>query len=374
MSELRDAPLISASRLLAERGFYGIVWADADFNVTARYGKLVEFVGIDTPLVESLVPLMGLEADLAALRKKPQLVVDIPSFTIVTQQGRTPRLNMAVVWSAFDARYLVLVSLAVLRTDLEIELNQQIRARLIAEADVSAKSAQLQRANLELERTNADLEQFACIISHDLKSPMRALRFLVDDAEEQLQRGRSEAALHQLAEIRKQALRMSQMLSGLLDYASAGRQADMVETVDTHVLVSSVVSGLAREDVGVRIEGTWPVMTTLAAPLDLVLRNLIDNAIAHHDRPTGAVIVSCEPGDDHHLFSVSDDGPGIPIEAQAAIFLPYRTLSRKADRLGMGLSLITRTLDAVGGSIEVISDPLSVRGTTFRIRWPKIPS
>lgn len=370
--EPREAPLISASRLLAERAFYGIVWADQKLEVTARYGELVDFVDIGSPLTESLLPLMGLESDLRALRRKPKSLVELPSVTIVTRGGRTPRMNLAVVWSVAEGSYLVLASRANMRSDLEDELNRQIRARLIAEADLQVKSTELQRANNELERTNADLEQFASVISHDLKSPMRALRALIDDAEVELQTGRTDAARQIFSDIREQSLRMSQMLTGLLGYATAGRLADMLERVDTKRLVASVVSGLDHhEGLAVEIAGVWPEITTYSAPFDLVLRNLIDNAIAHHDRDEGRITVLGEDGKDELIVSVIDDGPGILPEHQSVIFLPYRTLSQATSRSGMGLSLLTRALDAVGGRIAVISDPHRGRGTVFRVHWPK---
>lgn len=366
-SEPREAPLISASRLLAERGFYGIVWADAQLEVTARYGELVEFVEIGAPLTASLLPLMGLEVDLRALRKKPKSLVDVPSVTIVTSSGRTPRLNIAAVWSAVESCYLVLASRAVMRTDLEVELNRQIRARLIAEADVMAKSAELQRANHELERTNTDLEQFASVISHDLKSPMRALRYLVEDAETALRRDEAANALSLLADIREQSLRMTQMLTGLLDYATAGRKADMLQEVDTRALVDTVICGLdIRDGLTLEVKGDWPTITTLAAPLDLVLRNL-----AHHDRAKGRVEIEAQDTSRGLTISVADDGPGIAREHQSVIFLPFRTLSPGSNRSGMGLALIARAVDAVGGQIAVSSDPGIGRGAIFRVHWPR---
>lgn len=374
VAELREAPLISASRLLAERGYYGIVWVDAELRVTAKYGELVGFVEIGASITASVLPLMGLEADIRMLQRKPQSVVDIPSVTIIGEQ-RTPRLNIAVIWSRAERCYLVLASRAVLRSDLEMELNRQIRARLIAEADVDAKSAQLQRANLELARTNADLEQFASVISHDLKSPMRVLRFLAEDAEAQLKRGDVAAGLGMLEAMRAQTQRMSQMLSALLDYASAGRKADTLKSVDTRELVGAVVKALPRREAFVvTVKGNWPTITTHAALLDLVLRNLIENALAHHDRASGNVDVTGEElGEELHI-SVSDDGPGIEARHHAAIFLPFRTLRSKgngSDSTGMGLPLVTRAVDAVGGHIEVLSHAPEVRGATFRVRWPK---
>lgn len=237
------APLVSASRLLAERDFYGIVWLNDELVVSGLYGRLVSFIEFGEPIEISLLPLTGLDQDILALRQT-NAILDIPSVTIITRSGRTPRLNLSVLWSPPDDCYLVLVSRAIVSPELEVELNRQIRARLIAEADVKMKSHQLQKANTDLARANADLEQFASIISHDLKSPLREMRFLADDAEEALDAGNLPTARATLNDVRAQAQRMSQMLSALLTYASVGQKSEAVEVLDTGALVASVVRHL----------------------------------------------------------------------------------------------------------------------------------
>jgi signal transduction histidine kinase len=368
LTRVRDAPLVSASRLLAERGFYGIIWVNGELTVSARYGDLVGFVTVDAPLTESVLPFAGLEHDLFALVNNPSSVLDVPSVTIFTKRERTPRLNLTAVWSQAEQSILVLVSRAVLSTDLEVELNRQIRARLMAEADVVAKSVELQRAN-------GDLQQFASVISHDLKAPMRELRFLADDADALLAAGDIDKARQTLLAMRQQSHRMSDMMTSLLGYVTAAQKSEALEVIDTGALVATIVESLPRPTgMTIRVEGTWPRMMTLAALLDLVLRNLIDNAISHHDKDSGTISVAIIEDGEALNISVIDDGPGIPPEHQAAIFLPFRTLAAANTDVvggGMGLAIVSRALSTIGGSIHVISDAPKTRGTSFRIRWPK---
>jgi signal transduction histidine kinase len=371
--ELPDAPLISATRLLAERNFYGIVWLDTDLVVQGLYGPLVSFVEFGAPVGASILPFIGLETEIISLRRT-HAVFDIPSVTIITQEGRTPRLNLAAFWSEAESCYLVLVSRAIVSSDLEIELNRQIRARLIAETDVKLKSRQLEKANADLERANADLEQFASIISHDLKAPLREMRYLAKDAEAALAAGDLSQTRQGLSDMRAQSQRMAQMLSTLLAYASVGQKSDAVELVDTEALVAAVVRHLpCPPGIKVEISGIWPRLMTATAPLDLVLRNLIDNAISHHDRDVGTVTVTAKDLCDGLILTIADDGPGIFLRDQQAIFLPFRTLVTRADgNGGMGLPLVRRTLASVGGRIDVMSDAPRLRGTTFTVYWPKI--
>ena len=166
---------------------------------------------------------------------------------------------------------------------------------------------------------------------------------------------------------------MTAMLSSLLDYASIMRKSDAIARVDTAMLVRTIISSLdVPAGMSMSVAGHWPVVNTMAAPLDLVLRNLIDNAVKHHDRPTGHIEVGAVL-DIHALtITVIDDGPGIPPEHRDVAFLPFRKLHSNGDKTGqgMGLALVRRTVEAAGGGIRVDSPAPAARGTTFTVRWP----
>lgn len=355
------APLVAVGQLLAERGMYGLVWFGDDFVVQATFGRLVAFAAVGEPLLDTLFALVGLEADILALKTQPAGdILDLPDVTLVTPEGRRPRFNLSVFWSATEQAFVVLVARTGARSELEIELTRQMRARLMAEAEVSAKSRALEKANAELARANSDLESFASIISHDLQSPMRALRYMVDDLEMKLSTagGPNRPDLtEQLDALRAQSRRMTGMLRALLDYSSVTRKADAIEAVDTSALIDSIVTTMALPPrFGIDVAGQWPVIETLAAPLDLVLRNLIDNAVKHHDRDTGHVRISVEASEMWLTIFVNDDGPGIAPEHREAVFLPFRRLSglRETPGEGMGLALVRRTVEGVGGAFRSI--------------------
>ncbi len=369
------APLLAAGILLAKRGIYGVVWFGEDMFVTARFGPLVEFVEIGTPVGDSVLALVGLEPELVRIRSEPGAVIDLPSVSIVsTSDTATPRANLTVIWAQEQKSYLLLVGRSSSRSDLEVELSRQMRARLIAEAAVTAKSKELARVNTDLERANSDLEAYASIISHDLKAPMRAFRYMVDDLEAELATGASATVQSKLSALREQSKRMSGMLTALLDYSSVTAKSDMLAETDTHALVTAIVASMPRPPhFKIAISGDWPRMTTLAAPLDLVLRNLVDNAIKHHDDDTGSVTIAACDRHEVLLIEVADDGPGIRPEHQTAVFLPFLKLERSGstDGHGMGLALVRRTVEGVGGSLTLSSSAPEVRGAIFTIFWPK---
>jgi signal transduction histidine kinase len=356
-----------AGELLGSRGVFGLVWLDKSLTVHSRFGTLVDFIAVGKPATRSLTPLIGLEADVSGL--KPGQVLRIPSVAIVTEHGTGPRLNLVFYAFAEEERILLVVSPAEMDTSLAIELSRQIRGRLMAESEAAAKSQELAHTNADLQIANCKLEQFAAIVTHDLKAPMRALGFLADEIEGALLASDAASARERLAELRNQARRVSGMLTALLHYSSAGLSGALIESVDTRELVDEIVRSLPHGNVKVTLQGVWPRIETLAAPLGLTLRNLIDNSIKHHDRKEGHLLVTCVEAGDALEIALADDGPGIAPEHHETMFLPFRTLGSAGE--GMGLAIVQKMLDAVGGTIRLQSDAPRQRGATFTIRWPK---
>jgi len=361
---------LQAGGLLASRGLYGFVWLDEDLIVRQRFGNVVDFVETGVPVTQSVPPLIGLEEEIKALKGVPNNELRLPNVSIVTTEAAEPRLNMLFYsFAELGDYYLMVVSRSGVDPNLEVEFSRQIRARLMAEAEAFAKSKELARANADLKVLNGNLEQFAAIVTHDLKAPMRAVRYLVDEIETAVGANDGDAAHTKLQELRRQTTRLSSMLSALLHYSSAGLSQQPIETVDTRALVTEIVRSLPHRGIEVDIRGTWPTLDTLLTPLDLTLRNLIDNTVKHHDRDTGNLVIACADAGSAIEITVADDGPGIAPEHHASVFLPYRTLTDGGE--GMGLAIVQKMVDAAGGAITLASNPTEGRGTTFRIRWPK---
>ena len=110
-------------------------------------------------------------------------------------------------------------------------------------------------------------------------------------------------------------------------------------------------------------------------PLSTVLRNLLGNAVKHHDRDEGLIRVAAHPDGNHMLITVTDDGPGVPPQASRRIFQLFQTLSssRRAETSGIGLALCKRMTETHGGHIDVVSPVALGRGAQFRVWWPMYP-
>jgi len=228
-----------------------------------------------------------------------------------------------------------------------------------------------ERAGAELARRNAELKQFVYVASHDLKSPLRGIRVLAEWISEDSGESLSEESRNDLNLLHARLVHMERLLDDLLAYSRAGRSSQTIEPVDCRQLVDDIVQLLPIPDgFEINVSDELPQFQATRVPLELVFRNLIANAVRHHDRPGGRIDIDCSRVGEFYEFTVSDDGPGIPREHHERIFEMFQQLNPQEDDegTGMGLALVRKLTERHGGRISVESD--AGRGTTFRVRWP----
>lgn len=248
-------------------------------------------------------------------------------------------------------------------------INDRKRLELQNEESLCA----LEKAKLALETRNGELDQFVYAASHDLKAPLRGITNLSEWLEEDLSGQLSEENQQQLVLLRQRAKRMENLIDGLLKYSRIGREQVNPELVDTYSLLLELVDSLSPTDgLDIQICKTFPTIMVKKIFLGQVFSNLIDNAIKHHDRESGTVRVDWENQEQHYLFSVTDDGPGIPIAFQDRIFTIFQTLggSGSAESTGIGLALIKKIVENEGGTLRLYSN--GDRGSRFEFTWPKL--
>ncbi|MDX1501991.1 MAG: ATP-binding protein [Thermoanaerobaculia bacterium] len=239
---------------------------------------------------------------------------------------------------------------------------------------VARDVTETKRAREELARSNADLEQFAFVASHDLRAPLRSIAHLTRFIESDLGAAVAESTRKHLRELRRRALLMRALIDDLLVFSRAGRERDELAEIDLDKLVESTVFLLDPPD-GFRVEteGELPVIVAPRGPLEQVVRNLIDNAVKHHDREKGRISVSARETEEQWEIAIADDGPGIPEERRAEVLEPRPAVPGEdrdpTDEVGMGLPVIRRVVERCGGRVEIDARP--GRGTTVRSIWPK---
>jgi len=221
----------------------------------------------------------------------------------------------------------------------------------------------------ELRRSNAELERFAYVVSHDLQAPLRAVGNLANWIEEDLPADSSEEVEGHLSELVRRVDGLQELIRELLRYSRAGDEDGQVEVVDTGQLIWKVV-GLLGPPAGfqVAVDEEMPTLQTVRAPLEQVFRNLLANAIEHHDRETGRIEVSAVAHGKSWCFRVTDDGPGIPEELHDDVFRMFESQGSTGGS-GIGMSLVRRAVESRGG--EVWIEPSDGRGTTVVFTWPR---
>jgi PAS domain S-box-containing protein len=224
---------------------------------------------------------------------------------------------------------------------------------------------------VELQRSNRELDRFAYVASHDLKAPLRAIdnlsKWIETDAADVL----PDPSREHLNKLRGRVHRMERLLDDLLAFSRAGRIQHVAERVDGSLLVRNVFELLAPPPEFRLLADDLPVLETQRVPLETVMRNLIGNAIKHHHKADGCISVTAEDLGDLVEFRVSDDGPGIAPAFHERIFELFQTLQPR-DQLegsGMGLAIVKKTVESMGGTITVESE--AGQGAAFRFTWPK---
>jgi PAS domain S-box-containing protein len=232
---------------------------------------------------------------------------------------------------------------------------------------------QLESKQAELVRSNKDLEQFAYVASHDLKAPLRAIDVLVQWLREDLADYEGGDVHENLDLLGQRTRRLGRLLDDLLEYSRVGRKIGSLLRIDTNTMVNDMVEMMAPpEGITVRIDGTLPTFTTYSTPFEQVMRNLISNAIKHHPGPTGEITVGFEQSDEYFVFSVSDDGTGIPQEYAERVFQMFQTLKPRdeVEGSGMGLAIVSRIVEWQGGRVWFEPGP-NGKGTTFKFQWKR---
>ena len=240
-------------------------------------------------------------------------------------------------------------------------------------SSLQASEASLARANLGLRHANEDLTSFVHVASHDLKSPLLTVARLADWAVEAIEDGKPDTACEHLELLGQRVTRMETLLADLRQYATLGRKAARVETVDSWTLIERTFQWHeGSQQARLQLAGERSRMTTQVAPLEVVLRNLIGNCIKHRSDTEPTIVVTTTPhaNGESITLAVADDGPGIAPEFHESVFEPFRTLQSRdtTEGSGLGLAIVKRTVEQHGGTIQLVSD--GATGTTFTLTWP----
>lgn len=255
----------------------------------------------------------------------------------------------------------------------DITESKKTEQALRSRADELARlTSVLAQTTASLEKRNAELDQFAYIVSHDLKAPLRAIANLSQWLEEDLKAHLKDETRHQMDLLRGRVYRMEALINGLLHYSRSCRVQTELEAVDVEALLEGVIDSLAPPpEFAVTVMPGMPTLITEQLPLEQVFANLISNGIKHNSRRDGQIVISVTEKTDFYEFAVADNGPGIAPEFHEKVFVMFQTLEPrdKVENTGVGLAIVKKIIDDKGGTISLESE--QGQGATFRFTWPK---
>jgi PAS domain S-box-containing protein len=243
-----------------------------------------------------------------------------------------------------------------------------VRGIVINSRDINERQLMEERLRV----SNRELDAFATIVSHDLRTPLSVI-----EGYAQLMRADSTTEEERevyLKSIIAAARRMDELTESLLEYAQAGKAAGDAVRVDPMEVIADVLSELsdliAEKDIDVVLAEEFPVIRVDPIKFRQVFTNLVNNAVKYAgDDPRPRIEVGAGRDGAEVVFHVRDNGEGLDPESREEVFLPFRRLGTpKTPGVGIGLFTVKRTVEAWGGRVWVESEP--GRGTTFFFTAP----
>jgi signal transduction histidine kinase len=232
----------------------------------------------------------------------------------------------------------------------------------------------IQDRTSELQNINTELKDFAYIVSHDLKAPLRGISQLSEwirtDIEDKLESENIEMFDLLQSRIKK----MYTLIDGVLDYSRVGRIEEQAEAIDLNKLIQEIFDLVKDErNSEIKINHVLPVIKADKTRISQIYQNLISNAFKYNDKKEVLLNVGYTEDSDYHYFSVEDNGVGIDEKYFKKIFNIFQTIDgNNEDSSGIGLSIAKKIVEFYGGSISLESEISKGSKFSFSISKSKV--
>ncbi|UTW64539.1 HAMP domain-containing histidine kinase [bacterium SCSIO 12741] len=237
---------------------------------------------------------------------------------------------------------------------------------------LAKKNIKLEELNQALADKNAQLDQFAHVVSHDLKSPLTSIVGLLELIENGNRDELSDGVMELFELVKQQSQRMGDLISGILDYSRADRVNEDITEFNLRDLIDEIMLSLSKpRSFQVILPDYYPDLKCSYIQLGQILTNLLSNAIKYHDKSFGKIELIVQPVDSQVLkMAVSDDGPGIPEMYHEKLFTLFETAnqSNRTDSTGVGLAIVKKLVEKAGGEVGLNSKV--GHGSEFWFTWP----
>jgi PAS domain S-box-containing protein len=239
--------------------------------------------------------------------------------------------------------------------------------------DLQAAHHNVEATATKLQEVNQELEDFAYVVSHDLKAPLRAITQLAGWISTDYADALDAEGQEMLDLLMARTRHMHDLIDGILQYSRVGRLTEEVSSVNLDQLVQETVEMLAPpEHVHIAVKDGLPTVLGERTRLGQVFQNLLSNAVKFMDKPEGQVSIGCVDEGTHWRFSVADNGPGIEEKHYPKVFQMFQTLAPRdqVESTGIGLALVKKIVETWSGRIWLESTV--GEGSTFYFTLPKV--
>lgn len=211
---------------------------------------------------------------------------------------------------------------------------------------------------LEIKKSNKELEDFAHVVSHDLKAPLRGIHTLSEWLSSGYADKLGKDGVEQLELLKNRVKRMFDMIDGILKYSKVGKVEGEFEKIDMNQFVKEIMQFLSiPQNIEVIIQKDLPTIYFERVRLHQVIQNLLSNAVKYMDKPKGLIHFNCLSEDNFWKFSIADNGPGIEERFLDKIFKLFQTIQPKDEKesTGVGLAIVQKIIESAGGKVWVES-------------------
>lgn len=332
---------------------------DLNFNVINMNSSAKEFLGYDHSK-ENL--------NLAKIVHKDFIEYTAQSFKSLMEVGTLKNYRAKIIAKDKSEKWVQINSSLVYNANRKPIAAQGIVRDITQETEIKEllieEKRQKEKLLKDLEKSNEGLQEYAHIVSHDLKSPLRSISalssWLIDDYHDKL----DDNGKFNLQQIQEKIEGMDRLIDGILKYSSITDDTLENSLVDLNVVINEIREIIFVPDhVNIVIMNSLPKIRVDQTKIQQLFQNLISNAVVNIERMDGLVEISSKETESHWQFSVKDNGVGIPKEYHKKIFKVFQSIGNNGRSTGIGLSIVKKIIDLYQGKIWL--DSKVGKGTTF---------
>ncbi|SFW54692.1 PAS domain-containing sensor histidine kinase [Cellulophaga fucicola] len=209
----------------------------------------------------------------------------------------------------------------------------------------------------ELKISNDGLQEYAHIVSHDLKSPLRSISALATWTYEDYKDVLDEAGVQNLTLMQEKVAFMDKLIHGILEYSTAGSSQMSKAKVDLNTIITDIKDSIyIPEHVTVVVPEKLPLLNADSTKIHQLFQNIIGNAVVHIEKKEGVVKVLFTEQKEHWQFCIEDNGVGIPEKFHKKIFEIFQSIGDNERSTGIGLSIVKKIVDRYQGKVWIESE------------------